>query len=57
MQTSGSPQGNSNAFVSDAWTLRAPRMINANSRGPGCFDFDYYVQARPTLAVPAVLWP
>lgn len=45
-QTSGTPQGNSNAFVSDAWTLRAPRMIYANSRGPGCFDFGFYVQAR-----------
>lgn len=48
-QTSGTPQGNSNAFVSDAWTLRAPRMIYANSRGPGCFDFDFYVQHNPDM--------
>ncbi|KAL4452719.1 hypothetical protein ABPG75_008381 [Micractinium tetrahymenae] len=48
-QTSGTPQGNSNAFVSDAWTLRAPRMVFANSRGPGCFDFDFYVQHNPDM--------
>lgn len=49
-QASGSPQGNSNSFVSDAWTLRAPRLVYANSRGPGCFDFDYYVQHNPDQA-------
>jgi hypothetical protein len=38
------PQGNSNAFVASAWALRAQRMLFVNSRGPGCFDFDFYVQ-------------
>lgn len=40
----GAPQGNSNAFVSQQWQLRAQRMIYINARGPGCFDFEYYVQ-------------
>lgn len=43
-QALGSSQGNSNEFVSKQWALRAQRMVYANSRGPGCFDFEYYVQ-------------
>jgi hypothetical protein len=44
LQAGGAPQGNSNAFVASAWALRAQRMVFVNSRGPGCFDFDFYVQ-------------
>ena len=38
------PLGNANEFVSRQWGLRAQRMVYANARGPGCFDFEYYVQ-------------
>ncbi|PSC74038.1 hypothetical protein C2E20_2672 [Micractinium conductrix] len=59
-QTTGVPQGNSNAFMSDAWPLRAPRMVFANSRGPGCFDFEYYVKHNLDMASKAsmhtLLW-
>ncbi|KAI7838423.1 hypothetical protein COHA_007795 [Chlorella ohadii] len=49
-QALGSSQGNSNEFVSKQWALRAQRMVYANSRGPGCFDFEYYVQQNADLA-------
>lgn len=44
MQTVGAPLGNANEFVSKQWSLRAERMVYTNTRGPGCFDFEYYVQ-------------
>jgi hypothetical protein len=35
-------------------------MVAANSRGPGCFDFAYYLQHNPDLAAgagqEAALW-
>jgi hypothetical protein len=45
-QAAGAPQGNSNAFVGEQWSLRAQRMVFQNSRGPGCFDFDHYVKVN-----------
>ncbi|KAI3432735.1 hypothetical protein D9Q98_004276 [Chlorella vulgaris] len=49
-QAAGAPQGNANAFTSQQWSLRVQRMMVQNSRGPGCFDFAYYVEANPDLA-------
>jgi hypothetical protein len=49
-QTVGASQGNANEFVSRQWGLRAQRMVYANARGPGCFDFEYYVQHNADLA-------
>jgi hypothetical protein len=43
-QAAGAPQGNANAFTSQQWSLRVQRMMVQNSRGPGCFDFAYYVE-------------
>lgn len=45
-QAISAPQGNANAFVSEQWSLRGQRMVYMNSRGPGCFDFGYYVKVR-----------
>ena len=44
VQSSGTPKGNPNAFVSELWSLRGQRMVALNARGPACFDTAYYTQ-------------
>lgn len=59
-QASGSPDIASNAFVNDAWEVKGERLIYMNARGPGCFDFRFYVAHNPDLADqagnPLALW-
>ena len=49
-----------NEWASDPWGLRAERVLAANARGPGCFDFGAYVAGSPDLEplarAPAALW-
>lgn len=49
-----------NAWVLDGWAFKAERLIFMNARGPGCFDFKFYVGHNPDLAAlaadPLELW-
>lgn len=46
-QATGAPDITSNALVDDAWEVKGQRLIYMNARGPGCFDFKYYVARNP----------
>lgn len=38
-----------NAWITKHWTYKRDKLVTMNSRGPECFDFDYYVQRNPEL--------
>lgn len=44
------PVVNSNEWTADPWKMRATKMAGMNARGPGCFDFEYYVANNPDVA-------
>lgn len=33
-----------NAWIANHWHYKAEKLVSMNSRGPSCFDFDYYVE-------------
>lgn len=39
----------SNAYVTDAASIRAPRIALLQGRGPVCWDGDFYLQHNPDL--------
>jgi hypothetical protein len=44
VQANGTPKVNANAWVSDAMSIKAQQLVYMNARGPGCFDFRFYLQ-------------
>lgn len=42
-------QIHNNAWISKHWTYKRDKLVTMNSRGPECFDFEYYVQQNPDL--------
>lgn len=39
----------SNAWISKHWTYKQEKLVSMNSRGPDCFDFEYYFENNPGL--------
>ena len=39
-----------NAWITKHWTYKRDKLVTMNTRGPECFDFEYYVQRNPELA-------
>lgn len=63
-QADGAPKVSQNAWVSDAMAVKAQQLVYMNARGPGCFDFRFYLQAssrnwasfvRPSVRLRSVL--
>lgn len=56
----GKPKVNQNAWVSDSMSIKAQQLVYMNARGPGCFDFRFYLQHNPDLSYmandPLELW-
>lgn len=50
---------NDNAYTSQKYVFRLPRMLTTLLRGPSCFDFEYYKKRSKDLqALPkSHLWP
>ena len=46
-QATGTLDISSNAFVDDAWEVKGERLVYMNARGPGCFDFKFYLAHNP----------
>lgn len=40
------PGVHGNAWISNHWQAKAEKLVYANTRGPGCFDFSYYLEVR-----------
>lgn len=38
-----------NAWITKHWTYKRDKLVTMNSRGPECFDFEYYVKSNPEL--------
>ncbi len=49
-----------NAWIADHWAAKGTRLVAANARGPGCFDFAYYAargrDLAPLAGDAAALW-
>lgn len=41
---------NANAWATDSMSIKAQQLVYMNARGPGCFDFRFYVQHNSDLA-------
>lgn len=39
----------SNDWISKHWTYKRDKLVSMNTRGPDCFDFEYYAQNNPGL--------
>jgi hypothetical protein len=50
----------SNEWVTQGWRIKAEKLVTMNARGPGCFDFSYYLEHNPDIEeladVPLLLW-
>lgn len=40
---------NTNEWITDSWRLKSEKLITMNARGPGCFDFKFYLDNNPDL--------
>ncbi|KAK9829758.1 hypothetical protein WJX72_007700 [[Myrmecia] bisecta] len=55
-QEAGTLNVNTNAWLTDPWSIKRQRVAYMQSRGPGCFDNRYYVSKNPDLkALPSLL--
>lgn len=54
-QAAGTAKVEQNTWVSDSMAIKAQQLVYMNARGPGCFDFRFYVQVRRGERCPAGL--
>ena len=40
-----------NMYAFDPKIFRAPQIAYMERRGPGCFDFSYYIEQNPELSI------
>ena len=43
------PGVHTNQWITNHWTAKAEKLVYMNTRGPGCFDFDYYLAVSRTI--------
>ena len=40
------PGVHTNQWISNHWTAKSEKLVYMNTRGPACFDFEYYLEVR-----------
>ena len=43
------PGVHTNQWIATHWTAKSEKLVYMNARGPGCFDFGYYLEQNPDL--------
>lgn len=55
VQAKKSQDVTSNAYVTDAESIRAPRIALLRGRGPVCWDADFYLKHNPDLPLGGIV--